>query len=148
MELLISVLYKGKGKGKFAPVHVMKACREAQIQLHSFVTWALDGSEWPASPPGEERRYKSKATRVVRAENTFLLLPVLEPRIARPRCSLVCIPTTLSHLQPLSSCVFPLSIVSKVQKNRICVRPRFRRWGRHLLSLECEHFKFLCDSSR
>jgi len=31
MKLFISVLYKGKGEGKFAPVLVMKACREAQI---------------------------------------------------------------------------------------------------------------------
>ena len=29
MKLLISVLYEGKGK--FTPIHVMKACREAQI---------------------------------------------------------------------------------------------------------------------
>jgi hypothetical protein len=43
MKLFISVLYKGKGKGKFAPVHVRKACREAKIRLHPFVTWALEG---------------------------------------------------------------------------------------------------------
>ena len=32
-------------KGKFVPVHIMKAYRVNTVDLHSFITSALDGNE-------------------------------------------------------------------------------------------------------
>jgi len=37
------------GKGKAFPLHTMKIYGKAEVQLHSFLTLALDGSEWSAS---------------------------------------------------------------------------------------------------
>lgn len=36
-------------KGKVDPVHVIKAYRGNKVELHSFVTLALDGGEWSTS---------------------------------------------------------------------------------------------------
>jgi hypothetical protein len=41
--------YKSKGKG--VPVHIMKGVGGVEVQLHSFLTSALDGGEWSASRP-------------------------------------------------------------------------------------------------
>jgi len=37
------------GKGKAVPLHTTKIDGKAEVQLHSFLTLALDGSEWSAS---------------------------------------------------------------------------------------------------
>lgn len=43
---------KSKGKDKIAPVHHMKSCRETMLQLHSYLTSALDGYVWLTSSLG------------------------------------------------------------------------------------------------
>lgn len=35
-----------KSKGKFIPVHFIKACDEVDMYRHSFLTPSLDGTEW------------------------------------------------------------------------------------------------------
>jgi len=37
------------GKDKAVPLHTIKVHRKAEVQLHTFLTLALDGSEWSAS---------------------------------------------------------------------------------------------------
>jgi len=32
--------------------HTMKTCGGMEVQLHEFLTSALDGGDWSASPPG------------------------------------------------------------------------------------------------
>ena len=39
-------------KGKIVPVNAMKKCRGAEVQLHPFLTSALDGGMWSTSCPG------------------------------------------------------------------------------------------------
>jgi hypothetical protein len=34
------------------PVHAMDACEEVDVDIHAFLTSALDGGEWLASHPG------------------------------------------------------------------------------------------------
>jgi hypothetical protein len=41
-----------KDKGKVVPVLAMKAYEEVDVQIHIFLTSALDGGEWSASHPG------------------------------------------------------------------------------------------------
>jgi len=38
--------------GKAVHVHAMRYTGGAEVQLHSFLTLSLDGSEWSASHPG------------------------------------------------------------------------------------------------
>ena len=33
-------------------VNTIKECGGVEVQLHSFLTWALDGAEWSALRPG------------------------------------------------------------------------------------------------
>jgi hypothetical protein len=39
-------------EGKFVPVYDIKAYGEVEVQLHSFLTSALDVGEWSATRPG------------------------------------------------------------------------------------------------
>jgi len=39
-------------EGKFIPVYDIKVYRGVEVQLHSFLTLALDGGEWSATHPG------------------------------------------------------------------------------------------------
>ena len=39
-------------EGKFVPVYHIKAYGEVEVQLHSFLTSALDVGEWSATHPG------------------------------------------------------------------------------------------------
>jgi hypothetical protein len=41
-----------KVNGEVVPVHAMKAHGGIKVQLHSFLTWALDGGEWLTSLSG------------------------------------------------------------------------------------------------
>ena len=34
------------------PMHIMKAYRGVEVQLHLYLTSAVDGTEWSASRPG------------------------------------------------------------------------------------------------
>jgi hypothetical protein len=42
---------EGKGKGKFDFTHVMTVQNGADVQLHLFLTFAIEPDEWLASPP-------------------------------------------------------------------------------------------------
>jgi hypothetical protein len=42
---------KDKGTGKVVPLHATKGYGEGQVQLQSFLTSALDGTEWSTSLP-------------------------------------------------------------------------------------------------
>jgi hypothetical protein len=54
-------MLKGKGKGEVVPVlnsaprH--KDVLESEVQLHAFLTWALDGGEWSPYPQEKSPRY-------------------------------------------------------------------------------------------
>jgi hypothetical protein len=42
----------GNIKGKFLPVNVLTTQGGVEVYLHTFLTSALDGSEWPVSGVG------------------------------------------------------------------------------------------------
>jgi len=37
---------------QMCPLHAMKGCVGVEVQLHAFLTSALDGGEWSAPRPG------------------------------------------------------------------------------------------------
>ena len=50
LGVFLSVIYLWPDK--VVPVHAMEACGGVGVQFHSFLTLALDESEWSASQPG------------------------------------------------------------------------------------------------
>jgi len=88
-------------KRKVFPVQAKKAyIWEEEVQLHSFLTLALDGCEWLTSCPGYVPWLPLKR-RLGKPQNQsghFLSLPEFEPKPSSPKQ--VTIPTLLHQLPP------------------------------------------------
>ena len=89
--------FKWLSKGKVVPVHAIRVHSEMEVQLHSFLTLALDGGQWSTSwqgrlNPSKETRYLSNRSlcgpqhqsgRFGEQKNLFPLTG-FEPRIVQP----------------------------------------------------------------
>jgi hypothetical protein len=97
--LKVKVLINVKLTPCLTNLNTIRTYREVEVQLHPFLTSALDGGDWSASrpgrfPPGKSPRYslvpRAGLDAVVKRKKS-LLLPRIYP--GRPTCSLATVHT-------------------------------------------------------
>ena len=123
-----------KERCKVVPVHVMKPYRGSRIQLHSFLTSALDGGGWSTLCPGQSTSGKNLSIQWIgswvdpRATLNDLkkrktLVPARIQMLDHPACNLFTLATPLFWVQWLSIYFVYLKVIFQSSHLYIFTQP-------------------------